>query len=342
MSRRRKPQDEVIGQDSFLDVVANLVGILIILIMVVGARAKDAMLHSEPTPNEEPAAVVSVAAKELEAAKSAEQQVEQDIHRISGEIQQQQVEISYRGSERDRVQLLITAAEQSLAAKRDELSESQKREFDERNALAAAKSELAELEQGVAFLESAKPQTTILEHLPTPMAKTVFGQELHLRLHAGRVSHIPWDDFIQLLKEDAPRKAWRLKDQSELTERVGPVGGFWMQYTLKREVQTVATKVGMAMQQSVVLDRFTLQPESELFGEPVDQALQPSSEFLALLRTRRPDSTTITVWTYPDSFNQFRQLKQELFKVGYVTAARPLPADHPIGGSPEGTRSAAQ
>ncbi len=35
------------GQDSFLDIVANLVGILIILVMIVGAQAKDAMIQAE-------------------------------------------------------------------------------------------------------------------------------------------------------------------------------------------------------------------------------------------------------------------------------------------------------
>ena len=34
------------GQDSFLDIVANLVGILIILVMVIGVRAKGAWVES--------------------------------------------------------------------------------------------------------------------------------------------------------------------------------------------------------------------------------------------------------------------------------------------------------
>ena len=55
-----------------------------------------------------------------------------------------------------------------------------------------------------------------------------------------------------------------------------------------------------------------------------------------------PSRTTITIWVYPNSFEQFRQLKAELFKLGYLTAGRPLPEDFPIGGSPDGTRSAAE
>jgi hypothetical protein len=55
-----------------------------------------------------------------------------------------------------------------------------------------------------------------------------------------------------------------------------------------------------------------------------------------------PNRTTVTVWTYPDSFHDFRRLKDELFKLGYLTAGRPMPHGAPIAGSPSGSRSAAQ
>jgi hypothetical protein len=46
--------------------------------------------------------------------------------------------------------------------------------------------------------------------------------------------------------------------------------------------------------------------------------------------------------TYPESFGDFRTLKKALFDLGYTTAARPLPPGILIGGSPNGSRSAAQ
>ncbi|MGE0758852.1 MAG: hypothetical protein AB7F89_07855 [Pirellulaceae bacterium] len=342
MSRRRTVEDVPIGQDSFLDIVSNLVGILIILVMVVGARAKDALLHAGSVPNTQATTLVQTNQKELAAAVAAAKNVEADIHRIDHQIDDQELEVRYRQNERDRAQLLVTAAEQLIAERRAKLDESQQREFDERRELAAAESQLRDLTDNIEFTRTSLPQTTVLEHLPTPMAKTVFGRELHVRLKGGRLMYVPWDDFIQLLKEDAPRKVWRLKDQDELTELVGPLGGFWMRYTLRRETQLLQTKVGVAAQQSVTLDRFTLVPENEELGEPLADALQPGSRFATLLSSYRPDSTTITAWTYPDSFGQFRDFKRQMFERGYVTAARPLPADHPIGGSPDGTRSAAQ
>ena len=40
--RTHNPEDAIGGQDSFLDIVANLVGILIILVVIVSAQARSA------------------------------------------------------------------------------------------------------------------------------------------------------------------------------------------------------------------------------------------------------------------------------------------------------------
>ena len=48
--RKRTSTDptEAMGTDSFLDIVANLVGILIILVMVIGVRAKTPGSRPQP------------------------------------------------------------------------------------------------------------------------------------------------------------------------------------------------------------------------------------------------------------------------------------------------------
>ena len=44
---RRREEDGSVGEDSFLDTTANLVGILIILVVVVGSKTQvDAAAHS--------------------------------------------------------------------------------------------------------------------------------------------------------------------------------------------------------------------------------------------------------------------------------------------------------
>ena len=46
----RYHQEEDSGQDSFLDVVANVVGVLIILVMLVGMQASQGLLVAEAEP----------------------------------------------------------------------------------------------------------------------------------------------------------------------------------------------------------------------------------------------------------------------------------------------------
>ena len=89
MSRRdtRRNQVEAPGQDSFLDVVANLVGIILILIMVVGTQVKNAYVAAidppEPqeTATQEPVALEKEAAAAEAAAKAVEKERERETDR---------------------------------------------------------------------------------------------------------------------------------------------------------------------------------------------------------------------------------------------------------------------
>ncbi len=187
------------------------------------------------------------------------------------------------------------------------------------------------------------PETPgIIEHLPTPLAKTVFGKELHLRLQNGKITYVPLNELVEKLKEDAPKNAWKLKDASEITEVLGPMDGFRMKYTLIKTEKIVQTSGGAGRGTVVQLEKFILVPVTEDLGEPLDLALQNSSGLRSLLKEFPPERSTVTVWVYPESFQEFRKLKAALFRLGYSTAARPLPDGHPIGGSPDGSQSAAQ
>ncbi len=77
-------------------------------------------------------------------------------------------------------------------------------------------------------------------------------------------------------------------------------------------------------------------------GEPLDTALADTSSFRQSLAALKPGKTTVTLWVYQDSFAEFRQLRKELYRLGFVTAGRPLTDTMPIGGSPDGSRSAAE
>ncbi len=339
MRREARQHDDAPGQDSFLDIVANLVGILIILIMVIGARATDAMVEATPTDAE----AEDDSSVDIAAARAAANAVEGDIHQVDAKIKRQQFEVTYRRKERDKILQVIGAIESDLNRQREVLDESQRQRLDMGRNLMVARSELEDMKAFRQSLENSVPPQNVIKHLPTPMAKTVFGTEVHFRLDNGRVTYVPWDELVEKLKQDAPQIVWKLKNAPRVTETIGPVRGFRMKYTLRRANQARPVGGGaVAMQQRIELDRFTLIPVREDLGEPFESALQEHSQFRSVLSHRDPDRTTVTVWVYPSSFGQFRTLKEELYRMGFLAAGRPMPEGHPIGGSPDGSRSASQ
>ncbi len=344
MARRITQQAEAPGQDSFLDVVANLVGIMIILIIVVGAATKKAMVAAGSAAAI-PAAIEGAPDEpvEVEELRAMARGLAQDVEQTETRLMRDLFEIRYRQTEREKLLTRVSVAEKVIAQKREQLDLEQQAQFDASSQLNAAQAELSSLRREKEATKQARPTPGIIEHLPTPMAKTVFGKEYHFRLNAGRIVQVPWDQLVEKLKADAPIKAPRLKDSPTITETIGPLQGFWMKYTLRlTTTNTVSVRGGAGRESRVQLDQFVMLPVSEEIGEPMAEALRPNSDFMAAVKGLNPERTTITVWVYPDSFNEYRELKQALFVKGFLTAARPLPPGQPLGGAPDGSRSSAQ
>jgi hypothetical protein len=341
---RKRPANEQAegpGHDSFLDVVANLVGILIILVMVVGAQAGRGLLAREKA--KQPAATTptdAVKTAAAEAAEAAAVSVETSIGELQQKISRQNLEVALREQERNKVQLLVTVAEQRLSEHRNHLTSGEQAKYDLEEQLTSARGELARLSQTQVAL--TRPAPHALEHLPTPMAKTVFGTEIHFRLLGGRVAYVPWDEMLSQLKADAPKHVEKLRSSPRVELSLPVVSGFGVRYILRRAEVEMQTRLGTATQSRVELEKLYFIDAEPNLGVPVAEALAAGSDFRGRIGDRPPQQTTVTVWVYPDSFDEFRLLKAELFKLGYLTAGRPLPEGHPIGGSPDGSRSSAE
>ncbi|MCA9134530.1 MAG: hypothetical protein KDA45_15275, partial [Planctomycetales bacterium] len=189
---------------------------------------------------------------------------------------------------------------------------------------------LREVEERMGAAEEVKRPQIVLEHLPTPMAKTVFNREMHVKLEQGRVTVIPWDRLIGLLKDQVPLAARRNASRNTLDDTLGPVGGFLMKYRM------------LAVPGGFELERFELEAVSQAESESLEEAFAPAGRLRLELASRNPPETVVTVWVYPDSFELFRQLRARLFEQGFLSAARPLPDGMRIGASPRGSRSSAQ
>jgi hypothetical protein len=151
------------------------------------------------------------------------------------------------------------------------------------------------------------------------------------------------EGLLKQFKAHAEQNVWRLREQNSLVSTIGPIDGFRLRYRLAKQQFAARSQSGIEQHGEVVrLVRWDLLPVADQLGEPVEHALAATADLKRRLQQSSPEATTVTVWTYPESFGDFRKLKQALFELGYTTAARPLPDGVLIGGSPHGSKSAAQ
>ena len=336
MRRSNSNQVEAPGQDSFLDVICNLVGIMIVLVMVVAAHAKSVLVQGEAQKQ----AAATEPAIDVDGAQRAAHNVEVGIGELQGKIETQGMEIAYRNLERDQLQRLVLLAEEDLDKRRSQMSDEQKSQVDLERRLRGAEAELARMD--LALEANVKPPPTTIPHLPTPMAKTVFTSEVHFRLLGGRLVYVPFNEMVERMQAEAPERAQRLKNAARIEETLPIVQGFGGRYILRRANVNVPSRLGPAQHTLVELERLWLVDAEDHLGEPFEAALEAGSQFRARLTGLDPKRNVITVWVYPDSFEHFRRLKEELFEAGFLAAARPLPNGVPIGGAPDGSRSLAE
>ncbi len=336
MRRFRDSSVQGEGHDSFLDIVANLVGVLIILVMVVAVRARDGAV------DEQRAQTSSLEPVDVESARFEAEGIREDIQRIEQLLQRQAMEIAYREKERDKVLQELRVLELLVQQQESHLDTSQQEKLQKQAMLDDLKHQLEDLQQARQTVEQMQSQPKVIQHRPTPMAKTVFGTEVHFRLFEGRIAYIPWDQLIEKLKQDAQQKAWNFKGDGQLMELVGPIGGFRMRYQLGVRQYVANTTDGPRVRQGLRLQRFELVPVDPAMGEQTKTALEQGSRFLQTLDSFSPQRATVTIWVYPESFLQFQQFKRLLHQKGFACAGRPLPKDTPISGSPFGSHSAAQ
>ena len=323
---------DLVNSDSFLDIVACVVSIMIIMVVLEGARVKNATVAASIPADP------AVAALEKELA--AEKAMRNDVLRAAAQIRSLEEETARRGMQRDTLATMAAAVEHSIQEKRQKLDGSKQSDFDLARALSQSRFQLEQIAKQRGQVDHSPAKPIVIESYPTPISRAVDGPEAHLLVADGRAVFVPLEPLLEEFQSQAKRQAYRLRDEQELTDTVGPVGGFRLRYTLERhDVSLDERGRGGSYAR---LQKWTLIPVANDLGEPVRLALQQGSDFRRILATILPGRMTITIWVYPDGFEAFREIRKELYRLGYTIAARPLPAGQSISGSPEGSKSAAQ
>ncbi len=374
MSRsRRQPETLESGSDSFLDIIANIVGILIILIVIAGVRVSNAPARTEPMPQavKEQAALVAIElpAPILPVVVTPEPVIEFDIslgdseqfhstgdsnlEKKNREIQKSlqtekkrlaQLQQLQKKEQRAADQLLKTLKE--TEQKLSELELSQKKieaeQSKEQNIAAGLIHNIADLNQQLVEVQRNRKPGQAIEHSILPVSHLVDGQEWHFELRGGRVSYIPLDEFMDQMRNRIQQKVSWIAKYEVYEGMIGPIAGYHMKFRASRQKRSLSDELTYGAGRVMIgLDKWELVPSSDENRETAEQALRRNSLFRSELR-RIAHNDTITFWVYPDSFPLYQKLVKIVHQQHQQVAARPLPAGRKITGSPHGSRSVSQ
>jgi len=346
MLRRRRPlKNEAIhfSFDSFLDLVTNVVGIIIRLILVtwVGARSYhagmqwidgEAASHAQQKPA--PKASDDPLATRLEASK-------RDLDDAKTRLLEQLKEL-------DEVEDKTKLANEQLiilAGRRDEL-EKERKSLESKGSLRGVQLKQASLSSDEVRQRSKKLLEEIkrLEAMPSnkqqlkyhaPVSRVVQSEELNFECKNGRVTYIDMPAFMAEIKAAAEDVKAALQNRLSVERTTSTIGPYRLRYVYERSN-------GMVANGTFGLSSWEVVPIAAERGETLQQALAAKSDFRQLTDALDPRLTVVTFWVYPDSFELFRRLRDQLYERGLDIAGRPLPPGSPIAASRNGTASRGQ
>jgi hypothetical protein len=332
ISGRRKRATLGVGHDAFLDIVANLVGVLIILIAVFSGSSSAMVQQAQQKVREEllekPDLIQASDTQVSELAKLASRaaRAHDDSDHLENQVDQFDMEIELRKQERSALLDLHYMASTAWEEKRSELNQTKIEAARRQTELDRATEQLEELQGEKQRLKTLPDAVVALQHLPTPMAKKVYEDRIVLRLRNDHVSVVPGNALMKLISSHV-RRSISGSRRPKQTDVVGPIRDYTARYSL------------VVGQTSAQFHGAIFQPTHEPIGQRIEQVVAGQSEIESELAGRDPNSTSILVWVYPDSYRSLRTLKEYLYAKGYATAVRPRETHEPIGISVLGTDS---
>ena len=336
LRKRKITEFELGGQDSFLDLASNIVGILVILVMVAGIRAQYSTANVT-----DPQTLTQLEAKyqELQTKENEALQLRSDVEELKAQSEIVAKQIYLQSESYAELFDLMTSMRAGIDVAAEEKSQTFKEKIEYQRQLMETNAKLEQIDKARTYFRQIRPKATVLENLPTPLSQRVENKELHLRLLGGNVVVVPLDELMIQLGGLVGEEKNRYFKQKTSTGKVGPIDNFELEFLLVTyEVPMnggIGTRIDLRYAEAV--------PTFEPLGQSLRQALaSPQSEFRRKLSAFQKHLYTVTIWLYPDSFEEYQILKQFLQEQGYSVAARPMVMGSSIGMSPFGTKSSTQ
>lgn len=360
MRGRGGPDEPQFGSDSFLDIVANLVGILIILIMLAGLQAarapvSDAELiaagHTPHPTTPEPAAS-SPPAEPPDIPELAPQPDEPMPEMPTGPTAQEIAEAiestrrkasalseQLATAEFDSQDAQLRVIQQELSRQSERLSELQQQYRSTRTRAGSSSQQLAALDAEYEKLRSrlvdanrqleklsqTAPPAESLELRINPIARRVSGTEIAFRVDGGRVLHMPIDDLVQQVRSREKYSAMSMLKGETQRGRVGPIEGVTLTYELRTAtVSDSSGAVGFLPQLTGIISIENAPPD-----EPVDQALTEGG-IISRVLLAAPRDAVIRLFVATDSFQAGRRVSSFIRDLGIPVDTQVIDPDSDI------------
>ncbi len=362
MKRRRRSSEMPFGSDSFLDILANLVGIVLIIIVLVGARIRhlpeEETNLDAPKTEDRPAARLRADLTDIQPDLSAE---EEELIGLRAELLRLVENLS-----RHIVALEAAKHEEKQLIGELRLQEELGRRLQQETATLVSRQE--KLRQRVASTESDKQglrkrldalnhqirelQPPPAERRPLryflPVSKPLGAGELLFECRANRIAFIDLQSLLNQVRQRLSELAKQLTERWETSGETEAIGPFKLRFKVVRErfgpVDQAFAGLPPANNRafSYAVDEWEIVPVWPVRGETLEEALADGSRFRSVIDNTDPDLAALTMFVYEDSFSTFRQLREYLHERGFVVAGRPLRLDAPIAGSRRGSISRGQ
>ncbi len=355
MIRRRRPLREIpFSFDSFLDVVANVVGIILRLIIVtwVGARAYAGLQPpgSPPTPP---------AIEEIVSLPEPQDALTPELERQRRELAEAQAKLltELRQWEQIRQQHIILASDladagkrvQGLASERAALERSKTEAGKNRTALLSLTEIQARNNKLLEEIDALKKTPSAKQTLRyrTPISHPLQSEEVVFECKQGRVTLIDVGAMLDEARRNLREKGDQLRNSWEVREVTQPVGAFQLRYVVERDREVLDTvkmdaKPNATAQFHYGISGYEVVPVVADRGEAAIAALADGSAFRRVVDSLDVNQTAVTMWVYPDSFDLYRRLRDYLHDHDVTVAGRPLPKGVSIASSKHGTVSRGQ
>lgn len=337
--RRADEADEIPGGDSFLDIVANIVGILVLLVVVVGVRAgRQVFVPAAVFVDAEPLDLIEQQLKD--AARQAEIEKAEALD-VRDKVLAAAAEAERRAREREDATLYVTQLRAELDDASNSLDDNDQRSLSTHNEIAQAQLALDRLTREQIALASFEPPPEVetVTVAPTPIVNGKVDKTVSFRLQGDRLVYVPVSEIeVELIKQiEAPP----ITDPSKpviTRERLGPIEGFIGEAQIGWSIRVSGNRVGVRPE----LGKLILREVTPLRGESADEAFGPGGYVSSRLELLDPATYVVRLIVYADSFETAPEVGERFRERGYRVAQSLKSNGQPIGFSSDGYKAVTQ